>query len=742
MSPDAGRGTLNRVVLAIAVGGAAAILIATIIGSVLDMGSVPQVTTGEIFAFIALGALAELVYVPIKRGESWEDLTFVEVAFAAGLLALPMPLAILLPLTGIAVAQLVLRVGWSKGLFNVGSSAISAAAMALIYMGAAGGDPFSGRGVIALVLATVVFAGVNLLTMARILWAAEGTDPSTTIAAEWRLSGFMGISCAGVALVAVSVAQEHAALLPFTSLPVFALFYAYRSAAKHAREHSRSTWLLELGESLAEVSAGRDATAEALEAIRGILNAPYAQVVSPDGRILASAGDGFDIHPADDHVMDVGELGTGFLRIAHASTPPVVGVAQHLPWTKRDRTDDESILNTLIPALSSALRSGRSVRALAAETAKLSAVVNHASDGIAVISDTGEILLWSPALTVMTGIPTSVATNRRGSRRDTPAPLNLLVDELNEPANWIKPGQASFGLQFMREDDLRDLDVSAVRTTASGSGVWVLTVRDLTRERRVERLKADFVATISHELRTPITPIRGYARLLATRGDRLDPARRQAALEMMADRAEHLTRLVDDLLLASRVAEGSRLAIESADVPLTDIVTQAVASFPGLSPRLTTHMPTDLVAVRCDRVRAVQCLSNLLGNAEKYTPADAEVRVIVTVNEGMVSMAVADSGPGIPESEQARVFDRFYRIQDPFTAHTGGAGLGLHIARELATAMGGGLTLESAPGRGATFTLSLPKSTRPLAGAAPRVAHAWLPYEAGGTAKSAPAGSS
>ena len=269
----------------------------------------------------------------------------------------------------------------------------------------------------------------------------------------------------------------------------------------------------------------------------------------------------------------------------------------------------------------------------------------------------------------------------------------------------------------------RHLEVTVARITPErGEGrLAVLTAHDVTEARRLERLKGDFIATVSHELRTPMTPIKGYAQLLATRGDRMTPQRRLQALQLIQERAEHMGRLVDDLLLASTVGtEGSaRLKVELDDVDLRSVLHRAVAAFPSLADRVSTSSPATPVPVRCDAVRAVQCLTNLLGNAEKYATPGTTIEVELAVTDGWAAVSVADSGPGIPPSEAERVFERFHRLHDALTMQHGGSGLGLYIARELARSMAGDLTLTSVVGQGSTFTLHLPLRDPVPAAAAP-----------------------
>ena len=375
---------------------------------------------------------------------------------------------------------------------------------------------------------------------------------------------------------------------------------------------------------------------------------------------------------------------------------------------------DAPVLGALVAAVGSAMRAGTAFNALSEETAKLTAVVDNTSDGIAMVDDAGQVRLWSQTMARMTGVE---ADQISGQIDRAPAIVQTLINASRHPEKRPDGTPAPVRARLTRADgEELEVTISTVRvreaTTSANSDTtgWVsiLTVHDETRERRVERMKTDFVATISHELRTPITPIKGYAHLLATRGERMTPEKRSAALQVISDRADHLARLVDDLLMASKVSDGTRLAIEMDVEDLDVIVRQAVSSFPQMAGRISVELPEESVPVRCDRVRAVQCLSNLLANAEKYTPADSPIEIRAEVTGTQVHIHVRDRGPGIPASEQARVFERFYRREDPFTMRTGGAGLGLHIARELAVAMGGGLTLQTpAAGPGAEFVLHL-----------------------------------
>jgi signal transduction histidine kinase len=237
----------------------------------------------------------------------------------------------------------------------------------------------------------------------------------------------------------------------------------------------------------------------------------------------------------------------------------------------------------------------------------------------------------------------------------------------------------------------------------------VAIVHDVTADERLARLKSDFVATVSHELRTPITPIKGYARLLATRGDAMDAEQRARALRVIEERADHLSRLVDDLLLASKMSTGglSDVQMELASHDIVALVRDAISGVPSLAGRITIDMPTEETMALCDPTRVNQCLTNMLTNAQKYSPPATPIYVRVATEANDITVAITDAGRGIPADELERIFHRFHRVEDSMTMTTDGSGLGLFITRELARAMGGDVSVVSELSVGSCFTLRL-----------------------------------
>jgi PAS domain S-box-containing protein len=351
------------------------------------------------------------------------------------------------------------------------------------------------------------------------------------------------------------------------------------------------------------------------------------------------------------------------------------------------------------------------------DTATLQQIIRLSGDGIVLLSRDGRVRLWNRAMERITGVTATGALGRpyddllaspsptvaaatldallAGAGPDNPyASSEVSIQTDGRPRRWLR---CDHSLEF--EEDAWTTDV--------------VIVHDVTRLHEVERAKADFVATVSHELRTPITPIKGYVELLRAKGETMPEELRQDILRIVAERTDHMARLIEDLLLASRISsEGPGavvlgLQLERSD--LVDVARRSTADYlrePDC--RLRLELPPEPLEVRADPLRLAQILGNLLSNAHKYSSPPVPIRLKLWRERGWAMAAVVDRGRGIPREELDRIFDKFHRVEDPMTMTTSGTGLGLYIARELARAMGGEVEAASAPDRGSTFTMRLP----------------------------------
>ena len=245
-------------------------------------------------------------------------------------------------------------------------------------------------------------------------------------------------------------------------------------------------------------------------------------------------------------------------------------------------------------------------------------------------------------------------------------------------------------------------------------GRAVVVLSDRTRERAVERTRADFVANVSHELRTPLASLIGFIDTL--RGPAADdPPAQQRFLGIMGEQAARMNRLIDDLLSLSRI-ELIEHQPPSSTVDLHSLVTRLVAAFePRLKERsvkLDVRMPDDVPAVIGDADQLMQVLQNLLDNAVKYGRERGTVRLEIAVAAGRpgVTMTVADQGAGIPREHLPRLTERFYRVDTGRSRAAGGTGLGLAIVKHIVNRHRGQLSIESEEGIGTTISVWLPQA--------------------------------
>jgi signal transduction histidine kinase len=237
------------------------------------------------------------------------------------------------------------------------------------------------------------------------------------------------------------------------------------------------------------------------------------------------------------------------------------------------------------------------------------------------------------------------------------------------------------------------------------------------RLRELDQMKSDFVAITSHELRTPITAIRGFVKTLLRAHDRLSADQVRAFMEVIDRQSDRLARLVEDLLHVARIEAGA-IHLAPEEVDLRSLLQELVNSL-GVERRSRVWVAVDgePPRVRVDPYRVEQVLRNLLENALKFSPQDTQVTLRARVEDGQVEFAVTDQGPGIPAEEMAAIFERFHQAGRATTRQAEGAGLGLYITKRLVEAMGGEISVESVVGAGSTFRVRLPAGPGPEPGA-------------------------
>jgi two-component system phosphate regulon sensor histidine kinase PhoR len=278
---------------------------------------------------------------------------------------------------------------------------------------------------------------------------------------------------------------------------------------------------------------------------------------------------------------------------------------------------------------------------------------------------------------------------------------DVLRDGVQRSAEVLIPGRKS--------DQVIELAAAALRVRGRTVAGAVAVLHDVTELRRLQGIRKDFMTNVSHELKTPLTAISGLVEAMLDEPD-MPEDQRMHFLSRVQAQNDRLIALVRDLLTLSRIEA------DSFDLPLSrvDIGSVLQESLRTLGPRaeaskLELHvvLPESPLYSLSNPEAIRQIVDNLIDNAIKYTPEGGAVKVGLAERNGKIECVVSDSGVGIPEEEQERVFERFYRVDKARSREVGGTGLGLSIVKHLARAIGAGLKLESALGHGTTFTLVL-----------------------------------
>jgi PAS domain S-box-containing protein len=329
------------------------------------------------------------------------------------------------------------------------------------------------------------------------------------------------------------------------------------------------------------------------------------------------------------------------------------------------------------------------------------AILSNVADGIVAVDREGRVVLWNAAAEEITGVAAAEAMGR---------PPNDVLQGSLEPDETS--GDRSGLIQVRRgEEEEVWLSVSeaVMRDPAGAVAGRIYAFRDVSSDHLVEQLKSGFVSTVSHELRAPLTSIYGFAETLLREDVAFGDEERRTFLGYIASEAQRLTGIVDALLSVARLEAGG-LQMQLAPTDLREVVSDVVQSAErelSNGRRFVVEVPEEPLDASADRDKVRQVLANLVDNALKYSPRGGTVTVAARRTRDAVQVRVLDEGSGVPQNEQERIFRKFYRAEAS-TAAPGGTGLGLFIARGLASAMGGRVWVDSDTEAGGCFVFELP----------------------------------
>lgn len=377
-------------------------------------------------------------------------------------------------------------------------------------------------------------------------------------------------------------------------------------------------------------------------------------------------------------------------------------------------SQDLALLNTFANQAALAIRNARIYHDLSVEHQRLAAILAQTADGILILDSEHRVRDFNAAFSSMSDWPLDDALNRPGSDiirltspQDAPVPLPF-----SEAADIDTPIPSVEGY-LLRRDGNRgpyvSLSIAPLRQGEDGPVGAVVSVHDLSAFRQAEELKSTFLSIISHELKTPVALIKGFAETLSREDGTPPPETVREFGQIIADESDRLTRLIDNLLTTARAEAGGISLALVPEVPLPRLAEQAAAAFREQTQAhaIEVDFSDDFPLIEADPHWLREVFDNLLANAIKYSPGGGRILVTGWHDDTHAYVAVSDEGLGLTPEEQKHIFQRFYRAPDK-KGVAKGAGLGLYLCRAVIEAHGGHISVNSQEGKGATFTFSLP----------------------------------
>ncbi len=357
-------------------------------------------------------------------------------------------------------------------------------------------------------------------------------------------------------------------------------------------------------------------------------------------------------------------------------------------------------------------------RTLYSDARQTATAFSHMLDGLIMISPDGTILLINDSALRLLALPNTADLHGRRFAEV------VRIPEINRTVAAVHRGDGTetINVEIVDEATVRPLRVQVHRITQADNTRVLLIFRDETETKRVEAIRREFIANVSHELKTPLAAIKGYAETvdLAIKDD---PEAAMHFMSQIHSQCLRLERLIADMMQLARAQSGSQF-MKLSNVKLIDVVNESLKSYRPVAEAKSINLKVEGfqqdAVVRADHEALLTITNNLIGNAIRYTPEGGNVCVGCSRESDNWALVVADDGVGIPLKEQDRIFERFYRVDKARESADGGTGIGLSVVKNLTQALNGRVAVTSSPNKGATFEVHLKAADFAESATAPR----------------------
>jgi PAS domain S-box-containing protein len=372
--------------------------------------------------------------------------------------------------------------------------------------------------------------------------------------------------------------------------------------------------------------------------------------------------------------------------------------------------DDIRILHTIADQVASSYKKLKEL--ISKEKRKIESMVESMAEGVIMTDENESLLVLNPAAKGMLGISS--------------------IDSMTDEGIWNYFRKLKLGKLYQKLSDqegngvvAEDVDLDepkpvTLRVTSSpvrnhlGERLGVVTIlRDITKEKEIDRMKSDFISFVSHELRTPLTIVKGFVTIMLDDASGRFTREQKEQLSYINESIDRLSRIISNLLDISKI-EAGKLRLQKESIDVVSLIKKVLRSFgiyaKSKRVKLETSFDSNLPRVLADSDRLTQVLTNLIDNAIKFSNKNAEVFIEAKDGKDVIEVSVADSGIGISSEDFNRIFNKFQRVEKGVSAKLRGTGLGLPISKEIIQLHGGKIWVESEVGKGSKFTFTLPQT--------------------------------